>query len=119
MKGKVQKMHRYLIDSLHIDSQLLADMHSRSMLSECRRKTIHHRLQNAPSVDVNTFFTNEVLFNWPPSVFQKQLQDFKDVLEEHSDAGNKAIANKFCKILRDCQPVTNSDDLYRDATDEN
>jgi hypothetical protein len=100
VKLAVREIHQKLIQGLKFDALLLATMHEKGLLSEVQRQTIFGMLDNGKApLKVALYFTNEVLFNWPAEVFEKQLAQLEDVLCNHSDKGNKSLAERLHAIL--------------------
>ena len=75
----------------------LAAMHEKGLLREVQRQTVRQHLacwihsRKAP-LEIASYFTNEILFNWSAEVFEKQLIKLEDVLRSHSDEGSKGLA---------------------------
>ena len=95
-------MHQDLIAHLNIDHDLLAALHQEGLLSNVHRQSIHSMI-SAPPVEIASYFTNRVLFSWPPQTFAVHLETLANILADHSHVANKDFARQFKKILRDCQ----------------
>jgi hypothetical protein len=106
--SRVQRMHRDLIARLNIDHDLLAALHQEGLLSNVHRQSIHSMISaQKPPVEIASYFTNRVLFSWPPQTFAVHLKTLANILAEHSHLANKDFAEQFNKILSDCpEPPT-------------
>ena len=100
LKGRVRSRHQQLINTLLIDGQLLAALHERELLSELQRQELHARVdRNDAPMRTSNYFVGSVVFQWPSSVFDRNLGELSKALTEHSDAGNKHLGQMFNQIL--------------------
>ena len=104
---RVKEMAQELVGGLNIDDLLLAAMYQESLLTNVQRQKIYSMLETGkPPIDRASYFVNEVLFNYPCDVFEKQLAKLAAILDDHTDVANKDFAQKMCKILKECQSTT-------------
>ena len=105
--SRVQRMHQDLIDKLNIDLNLHAALDEENLLSNAHRQTIHSMINaQKPPVEIASYFTNTVLFSWPPQTFAVHLVTLAKILTKHSHLANQHFANLFKDILRECQEPT-------------
>ena len=100
LKARVRSRHQQLINSLLIDGQLLAALHEKELLSELQRQELHARIdRNDAPMRTSNYFVGSVVFQWPSTVFDRNLRELSKALAEHSDAGNKHLGQMFDQIL--------------------
>ena len=105
LKGRVRSRHQQFINTLLIDGQLLAALHEKELLSELQRQELHARIdRNDAPMRTSNYFVGSVVFQWPSSVFDRNLRELSKALAEHSDPGNKYLGQMFDQILTSPSP---------------
>ena len=100
LRKRVQQVTTDFINGLDVDALLLASMVRDSLLTETQRQMLHSKLDaHKPQIEVNSYFLNVIVLNWPYVLFDNHLSKFCEVLCNHSSPGNTNLGETLCKIL--------------------
>jgi hypothetical protein len=100
LRKRVQQVTTDFINGLDVDALLLASMVSDSLLTETQRQMLHSKLDaHKPQIEVNSYFLNVIVLNWPYVLFDNHLSKFCEVLRNHSSPGNTNLGETLRKIL--------------------
>ena len=99
---QVRKKQSALIDGLHLDGKLLAQINERGLLTEDNFSAINAQILGHNRRAAGTFFVNTIMIQWPLEVFENNIRLLIEALQSHSERGNQSVATLLCKSFCEC-----------------
>ena len=102
LRRKVGQMTTEIIHGMDVDALLLAALVSERLLTENQRQTLHSKLEcSKPQIDINSYFLNVILLNWPFALFDGNLSKLSVILADHDSPGNQHLGETLHKLMED------------------
>ena len=102
LRRKVGQMTADIIHGMDVDALLLAALVSERLLTENQRQTLHSKLEcSKPQMDINSYFLNVILLNWPYALFDGNLSKLSVILADHDSPGNQHLGEILHKLVED------------------
>ena len=102
LRRKVGQMTADIIHGMDVDALLLAALVSERLLTENQRQTLHSKLEcSKPQMDINSYFLNVILLNWPYALFDGNLSKLSVILADHDSPGNQHLGEILHKLVKD------------------